>query len=85
MVSKDTAAEAASIDAAVEGKTLIEIFDRNASTYGDKAAIHWKEGDLWRHLTWKQYPRGRPRSCRRLDLSRGRASRLRRDHGRQPS
>ena len=55
MVSKDTAAEAASIDAAVEGKTLIEIFDRNASIYGDKAAIHWKEGDLWRHLTWKQY------------------------------
>ena len=55
MVSKDIAAEAASIDAAVEGKTLIAIFDRNAYTYGDKAAIHWKEGDLWRHLTWKQY------------------------------
>jgi long-chain acyl-CoA synthetase len=51
----NTAAEAAAIDAAVEGKTLITLFDRNAETHGDKAAIHWKEGDLWRHLTWKQY------------------------------
>jgi long-chain acyl-CoA synthetase len=51
----NTAAEAAAIDAAVEGKTLITLFDRNAETHGEKAAIHWKEGDLWRHLTWKQY------------------------------
>jgi long-chain acyl-CoA synthetase len=55
MGPRNIAAEAAAIDAAVEGKTLITLFDRNAETYGDKAAIHWKEGDLWRHLTWKQY------------------------------
>ena len=55
MGPSNTAAEAAAIDAAVEGKTLITLFDRNAEKYGDKAAIHWKEGDLWRHLTWKQY------------------------------
>lgn len=55
MVAQDTAAAAAAIDSAVEGRTLVSIFDRNVSTYGDKAAIHWKEGDLWRHLTWKQY------------------------------
>jgi long-chain acyl-CoA synthetase len=55
MGPSNTAAEAAAIDSAVEGKTLITLFERNADTYGDKAAIHWKEGDLWRHLTWKQY------------------------------
>jgi len=55
MVPRNVAAESASIDSAVEGKTLITLFDRNATTYGDKAAIHWKEGDLWRHLTWSQY------------------------------
>ncbi|MCA1736628.1 MAG: AMP-dependent synthetase/ligase [Actinobacteria bacterium] len=55
MVPRNVAAESAAIDAAVEGKTLIALFDRNANTYGDKAAFHWKEGDLWRHLTWVQY------------------------------
>ncbi|CAN5681109.1 AMP-dependent synthetase/ligase [soil metagenome] len=55
MVPRNVAAESAAIDAAVEGKTLIALFDRNANTYGDKAAFHWKEGDLWRHLTWAQY------------------------------
>lgn len=55
MVPRNVAAESAAIDAAVEGKTLIALFDRNANTYGDKAALHWKEGDLWRHLTWSQY------------------------------
>ncbi|MFN2485460.1 MAG: long-chain fatty acid--CoA ligase [Acidimicrobiia bacterium] len=55
MVPRNVAAESAAIDTAVEGKTLIALFDRNANTYGDKAAFHWKEGDLWRHLTWVQY------------------------------
>ena len=48
-------AERAAIDAVVEGKTLVDVFNRNARDYADKAAIHWKEGDIWRHLTWSQY------------------------------
>jgi long-chain acyl-CoA synthetase len=48
-------AERTAIDAAVEGKTLVDVFNRNARDYADKAAIHWKEGDIWRHLTWSQY------------------------------
>ena len=48
-------AERAAIDATVEGKTLVDVFDRNARDHADKAAIHWKEGDIWRHLTWSQY------------------------------
>ena len=50
-------AERAAIDATVEGKTLVDVFNRNARDYADKAAIHWKEGDIWRHLTWSQYRR----------------------------
>lgn len=55
MASNDVTAERAAIDAAVEGKTLTDVFNRNATEYADKAAIHWKEGDTWRHLTWSQY------------------------------
>lgn len=55
MDQETVAVERASIDAAIAGKTLINVFDRNAETYGDKPAIHWKEGDIWRHLTWSQY------------------------------
>lgn len=47
--------ERAAIDATVEGKTLVDAFDNNARDHADKAAIHWKEGDVWRHLTWSQY------------------------------
>lgn len=47
-------AERAEIDAIVEGKTIVDLFNRNADTYGDQPAIHWKDGD-WRTLTWSQY------------------------------
>jgi len=54
----DTAvlAERAEIDAIVEGKTIIDAFNRNAETYPDQPAIHWKDGD-WQHLTWSEYRR----------------------------
>ncbi|HKY48451.1 MAG TPA: AMP-binding protein [Acidimicrobiia bacterium] len=47
--------ERAAIDATVAGKTLVDVFNRNALDHADKAAIHWKEGEIWRHLTWSQY------------------------------
>ena len=47
-------AERAEIDAVVEGKTLIDFFNRNADQYGDQSAIHWKDGD-WNSLTWSEY------------------------------
>lgn len=55
MAQTDVTAERAAIDSVVEGKTLIDVFNRNATDYADKAAFHWKEGDIWRHLTWSQY------------------------------
>ena len=49
--------ERASIDAAVEGKTVVDVLDRNAREYTDMPAIHWKDGDDWKHLTWSTYRR----------------------------
>ncbi|HET7847020.1 MAG TPA: AMP-dependent synthetase/ligase [Acidimicrobiia bacterium] len=47
--------ERAAIDAEVDGKTIIDYFDRNAERYGDQPAIHWKENGDWANLTWKGY------------------------------
>lgn len=54
MNQKAVLAERAEIDAVVEGKTIVDFFNRNADKYPDRPAIHWKEGD-WQHLTWSQY------------------------------
>ncbi|HEU4320093.1 MAG TPA: long-chain fatty acid--CoA ligase [Acidimicrobiia bacterium] len=47
-------AERAEIDALVEGKTIVDSFNRNADTYPDQPAIHWKDGD-WQSFTWSEY------------------------------
>jgi len=46
--------ERAEIDAVVEGKTIIDSFDRNADNFANEPAIHWKNGE-WQSLTWSQY------------------------------
>jgi long-chain acyl-CoA synthetase len=46
--------ERAEIDALIEGKTIIDSFNRNADIYGNEPAIHWKNGD-WESLTWAEY------------------------------
>jgi long-chain acyl-CoA synthetase len=47
-------AERAEIDAVVEGKTIVDSFNRNADNYPDQPAIHWKNGE-WNSLTWREY------------------------------
>ncbi|MGD2101949.1 MAG: long-chain fatty acid--CoA ligase [Acidimicrobiia bacterium] len=47
-------AERAEIDAIVEGKTIVDVFNENADRHGNQPAIHWKDGD-WRSLTWSEY------------------------------
>ncbi|MFO7298778.1 MAG: long-chain fatty acid--CoA ligase [Actinomycetes bacterium] len=47
--------ERAEIDALVEGKTIVDLLDRNAEQYGGQPAIHWKDGDGWASLTWAEY------------------------------
>ena len=48
-------AERAAIDAEVEGKTLGDMFARNAETYGERPALSWQEKGDWRTLTWREY------------------------------
>ena len=55
MISEQTLRERQEIDAVVDGLTIVDIFDRNAQNHPDKAAIHWKQGEEWRHLTWSDY------------------------------
>lgn len=43
------------IDGIVEGKTILDFFDRNAEEHGSRAALHWKDGATWRSLTWSGY------------------------------
>lgn len=47
-------AERAEIDAVVDGKTIVDSLDRNATDYPDQPAIHWKEG-VWKSLSWSEY------------------------------
>ncbi len=47
--------ESAAIDAEVEGKTIVDYFNRNAERYADQPAIHFKKNGDWTFLTWSQY------------------------------
>jgi len=49
------AEQRADIDAAVEGRTIVEVLARNASEHPGVPAIHWRENGAWRDLTWSQY------------------------------
>ena len=54
MTEEAVLAERAAIDAEVEGKTIVDYFNRNAERHGDQAAIHFKDGD-WDSLSWREY------------------------------
>ncbi len=51
----NAAAVRAEIDSAVEGRTIAEVFARNATEHADVPAIHWREDGVWKDLTWSQY------------------------------
>jgi long-chain acyl-CoA synthetase len=51
-----TAAEIrAEIDTIVEGRTIVEVLARNAREHPGVPAIHWREDDVWKELTWSDY------------------------------
>ena len=55
MTDQNALAERAEIDAVVEGKTIVDFFNRNADKYPDQPAIHWKDGGEWESFTWSEY------------------------------
>lgn len=55
MTEQAVLAERAEIDAVIEGKTIVDYFNRNADRHGDKPALHWKDNGAFQELTWSQY------------------------------
>lgn len=55
MTDEVTLRDRAEIDAVVEGKTILDFFDRNAERFPDQPAVLWKDGETWRDLTWAEY------------------------------
>ncbi len=55
MTEQAVLTERAEIDAVVEGKTIVDYFNRNAERHGDKPAIHFKANGEFVDLTWSQY------------------------------
>ncbi len=55
MKTEGVLAERESIDRAVEGKTVGDVFARNADVHAGQPALSWKEGGAWKSLTWRDY------------------------------
>ncbi len=55
MTNPNVLAERAEIDTLVEGKTIVDYFERNATEHADQAAIHWKDNGEFKTLTWSEY------------------------------
>jgi len=43
------------IDAAIEGRTIVDVLARNAGEHSTAPAIHWRQNGTWKNLTWGQY------------------------------
>ena len=55
VATRDTAAERADIDRAVEGKTICSVFAATAAEHAEAEALKWRDADGWRALTWREY------------------------------
>jgi long-chain acyl-CoA synthetase len=55
MTTETTMRESREIDALVEGQTIVDYLNRNAERFPDQPALHWQEGEEWKHLTWSRY------------------------------
>jgi long-chain acyl-CoA synthetase len=55
MTQPDVLAERASIDAEVDGRTIVDYLNRNVERFSDQDALHFKEDGEWTSLTWRQY------------------------------
>ena len=48
--------ERASIEEEIQGKTLLDLFERNAGEHGDRPALNWMDTQgQWQSATWREY------------------------------
>ena len=52
---KTATEQRAEIDAAVEGRTIVDVLARNASEHPNVPAIHWRANGAWKDLNWGEY------------------------------
>jgi len=57
-MNPDVAAERADIDRAIEGRTVLAMFDETCARHPNAEAQRWKVGDRWHSSTWSQYRQG---------------------------
>jgi long-chain acyl-CoA synthetase len=55
MRTENTLSEREAIDREVEGKTLGDLFARNADIHAEDPALSWKQDGQWQHITWREY------------------------------
>jgi long-chain acyl-CoA synthetase len=54
-MTTDTEAARARIDREIEGRTCLELMERNATEFGERPALAWREGAEWKTASWAQY------------------------------
>jgi long-chain acyl-CoA synthetase len=54
-MKRDVAAERADMDRAIEGRTVLTIFEEACALNPNAETQRWREGDRWHSSTWSQY------------------------------
>ncbi len=54
-MSEDVTRVRAEIDAEIDGKTVLELMERNATQFGSRPALAWRDGEVWKTATWAEY------------------------------
>ena len=55
-MSSEVLVERASIQEEIEGKTLLDWFERNATEHGDRPALNWMDAaGAWQTMNWREY------------------------------
>src|SRR5437899_1085776 len=52
---RDIAAESASLEAEIEGRTLCRAFADTAANLGSREAVRWRAGGAWTGVSWRAY------------------------------
>jgi long-chain acyl-CoA synthetase len=55
VTTQDVLAERATIDRAIDGRTLCHVLADNARSHPSDPALSWEEGGVWKTLDWSQY------------------------------
>ena len=55
MSGTDIAAVRRAMEAEITGRTLCDLYERNATEHASRTALNWRAGGVWRTLSWWEY------------------------------